>query len=223
MKKAFYALLAAALLFSLAGCGSSGAAKDAVKEEALLPPSSVRETGSEDQDTSSPALSETENPEATASAQSEATDSQAPSQAASSENQTAGAGSQAAAKPDEPPASEKPKPESPSAAEPGEPEPSAPEGSGPAPSVPAEPEAPAFEIGYWISYGKNYGTGIGLALDETATACWDNPIRAGAHSKYLPSDISSTLDWYKASGFQYFWIWAESQGDGTYLYYIGYA
>lgn len=219
MKKAFYALLATALLFSLAGCGSFEAAKDAAKEEAVSPPSSVQETGSNEQSESTPALSKPESQEASAPVENESTGSPAPSQAQAEPERIPPPAEIPPAR-EEPPASKKP--ETP-AIKPSEPEPSAPEESESEPSVPEEPVAPVFDIGYWISYGKSYGTGIGLTLDETATACWDNPIRVGAHSKYLQSDISSTLDWYRSSGFTNFWIWAESQGDGTYLYYIGYA
>ena len=39
---------------------------------------------------------------------------------------------------------------------------------------------------------------VGLLLDSEAVYCWDNPIRAGAHCKYLERDIHSRIDRYKA-------------------------
>ena len=54
--------------------------------------------------------------------------------------------------------------------------------------------------------------------------CWDNPIRAGAHCKYLERDIHSRLDRYKADEeITAVWIWAEEVSDGIYDIYIGYA
>lgn len=53
---------------------------------------------------------------------------------------------------------------------------------------------------------------------------WDNPIRAGAHCKYLERDIHSRLDRYKADEeITAVWIWAEEVSDGIYDIYIGYA
>ena len=93
----------------------------------------------------------------------------------------------------------------------------------PTPEPEPDPE-PEFDINYWISYAQNYATGLGLNLDSTATACWDNPISAGAHSQYLSRDIQSRLDRYSRDGsILDVWIWAESNGNGTYNLYIGYA
>ena len=69
----------------------------------------------------------------------------------------------------------------------------------------------------------SYGTSLGLALDSTATACWDNPTTANAQTLYAERDLCDRLDWYKASGFTAFWVWAEQTGNGSYLVYIGYA
>ena len=95
----------------------------------------------------------------------------------------------------------------------------------PEPTLEPEPDPePDFDINYWISYAQNYATGLGLNLDSTATACWDNPISAGAHSQYLSRDIQSRLDRYSRDGsILDVWIWAESNGNGTYNLYIGYA
>lgn len=110
--------------------------------------------------------------------------------------------------------------------------------STPQPDIPKETETPAppeteetpsetktdFDIDYWISFAKGYAQSVGLLLDSEAVYCWDNPIRAGAHCKYLKRDIHSRLDRYKADEeIKAVWIWAEEVSDGIYDIYIGYA
>ena len=81
-----------------------------------------------------------------------------------------------------------------------------------------------FDIDYWISFAKGYAQSVGILLDSEAVYCWDNPIRAGAHCKYLERDIHSRLDRYKADEeITAVWIWAEEISDGIYDIYIGYA
>ena len=94
----------------------------------------------------------------------------------------------------------------------------------PTPVPPVESTAPAFNINHWISYAQSYARGAGLNLDPTATACWDNPIAAGAHCAYLERDIQSRLNRYaKDESISDVWIWAEQRTDGSYDFYIGYA
>ena len=110
--------------------------------------------------------------------------------------------------------------------------------SKPQPDIPEESEKPIpteteettskveidFDIDYWISFAKGYAQSVGLLLDSEAIYCWDNPIRAGAHCKYLERDIHSRLDRYKADEeITAVWIWAEEISDGIYDIYIGYA
>ena len=110
--------------------------------------------------------------------------------------------------------------------------------SKPQPDIPEESEAPMpteteettskaeidFDIDYWISFAKDYAQSVGLQLDSEAVYCWDNPIRAGAHCKYLERDIHSRLNRYKADEeITAVWIWAEEVSDGIYDIYIGYA
>ena len=108
--------------------------------------------------------------------------------------------------------------------------------STPQPDIPQESETPAppeteetpsetdFDINYWISFAKDYAQSVGLLLDSEAVYCWDNPICAGAHCKYLERDIHSRLDRYKADEeITAVWIWAEEVSDGIYDIYIGYA
>ena len=108
--------------------------------------------------------------------------------------------------------------------------------STPQPDIPKESETPAppeteetpsetdFDINYWISFAKDYAQSVGLLLDSEAVYCWDNPICAGAHCKYLERDIHSRLDRYKADEeITAVWIWAEEVSDEIYDIYIGYA
>lgn len=96
----------------------------------------------------------------------------------------------------------------------------------PEPTPTPEPNpipVPAFDVSACVQNAMRYGNSIGLAPDSTATACWDNPATANAQSLYIERDLCDRLDWYKASGFTAFWVWAEQTGDGSYLVYIGYA
>lgn len=108
--------------------------------------------------------------------------------------------------------------------------------SKPQPDIPEESEKPIpteteettsevdFDIDYWISFAKDYTQSVGLQLNSEAVYCWDNPIRAGAHCKYLERDIHSRLNRYKADEeITAVWIWAEEVSDGIYDIYIGYA
>lgn len=94
------------------------------------------------------------------------------------------------------------------------------------PTKPTEPQPtePSFDIDKWIEFAKRYAESIGLVLDPEAVDCWDNPMIAGPKSKYLERDIKGTLDRYKTvEGFSAVWIWAESEGNGNYRLFIGYA
>ncbi|MDD4510444.1 MAG: hypothetical protein PHY23_06050 [Oscillospiraceae bacterium] len=93
----------------------------------------------------------------------------------------------------------------------------------PEPPAPTEPPAPSFDVSAYVGYAQSYGQSIGLSLDSTATACWDNPINANAGCKYLERDIRDTLDWYAADGHTAFWVWSESLGGGNFQIFIGYA
>jgi hypothetical protein len=94
--------------------------------------------------------------------------------------------------------------------------------SQPEPPTP-EPE-PEFDISYWISFAQSYAESNGLVLNSEAVECWDNPIGAGAHCKYLERDIKSRLNRYaKDEDVTDVWIWAVSTGSETYDIFIGYA
>lgn len=129
----------------------------------------------------------------------------------------------------EPRQTEPPKPEEPKPTQPIQPQ--TPATTEPAPAEPEppveqpseEPKEPEFDIEYWITFAKSYAVSIGLELSPDAVECWDNPIIAGAHSKYLERDITDCLNCYKnIEGFTGVWIWAEPDGKGAYKLYIGY-
>lgn len=97
----------------------------------------------------------------------------------------------------------------------------------PVPPMETPPPAsaePVFNIDDWLTYAQNYARSVGLNLDPTATACWDNPITAGAHCAYLERDLQSRLNRYANDDtILDVWIWAEPRTDGSYDLYIGYA
>lgn len=87
-----------------------------------------------------------------------------------------------------------------------------------------KPADPQFDINYWIEFARKYAENIGLAIDPEAVSCWDNPIIAGPNSKYLERDIKARMNRYKnVEGFTDIWVWAESDGNGNYRLFIGYA
>lgn len=98
-----------------------------------------------------------------------------------------------------------------------------------APEPPKTEEAPSetkpdFDIDYWISFAKDYAESVGLELDNEAVYCWDNPLGAGAHSKYLERDITDCLNRYaKDEDITAVWVWVEEVGNNTFELYIGYA
>lgn len=79
---------------------------------------------------------------------------------------------------------------------------------------------PAFDIDYWIQFAKDYAVSIGLKLDKGTMGTWDTPTTASPTSKYLERDIKSTIEWYKRSGYDSVWVWAEKHSDGKYNLYI---
>lgn len=93
--------------------------------------------------------------------------------------------------------------------------------SSPETEKPAQPE---FDINHWTSFAKQYADSIGLTLDSTATACWDNPISANSGNKNIEADITSRLNRYKnVEGFTAVWVWAKKVSGTEYEIYIGYA
>lgn len=85
-----------------------------------------------------------------------------------------------------------------------------------------EPEAPAFEIDYWVSYAKNYAKSIGLALDAGTSGTWDTPIHANSKTTDVLADyIRDDLNYYKdEEDCTAVWVWAEQIGNGQYELFI---
>lgn len=91
------------------------------------------------------------------------------------------------------------------------------------PQEPKETE-PTFDINNWIEFAKNYARSVGLVLNPDATSCWDNPIGAGAHCRYLERDIKDCLNCYsRDDDVTDVWIWAVPTGNNCYDLMIGYA
>ena len=89
--------------------------------------------------------------------------------------------------------------------------------------TPTQTDSPVFDVSAYVQFAKDYGTQAGLALDSSATDCWDDPLTANAGCRSLERDLKDRLDWYQQSGFKAFWVWAEQVAEGEYLIYIGYA
>ena len=238
MRKQIFAVLLVLMLL-LGGCADKTAIPTGKNE-----PVTKTEKADDAESTSSPSSSESKLPETPF--QTEASDSAASTETAASQQQKADSqpetptlttppqkvpvseGKTAVSEPD---ATEKPQ-ETPNPTEkpqeistPSEPPQQAPEPSekpSEAPT-PTEPPAPSFDVGSYVGYAQSYGQSIGLSLDSTTTACWDNPIPASAKSLYIERDLSDLLDWYQASGITAFWVWAEDLGGGSYNIYVGYA
>ncbi len=88
---------------------------------------------------------------------------------------------------------------------------------------PTEPKKETFDVSGYVEYAKSYAQSIGLSLDSTATACWDNPITANSRRSGIKDDIKSRLNRYKnVEGFTAVWVWAEKVTDTEYEIYIGY-
>lgn len=92
----------------------------------------------------------------------------------------------------------------------------------PATEKKTEPEAPAFEIDYWVSYAKNYAKSIGLALDAGTSGTWDTPIHANSKTTDVLADyIRDDLNYYKdEEDCTAVWVWAEQIGNGQYELFI---
>lgn len=88
---------------------------------------------------------------------------------------------------------------------------------------PTEPKKETFDVSGYVEYAKSYAQSIGLSLDSTAIACWDNPITANSRRSGIKDDIKSRLNRYKnVEGFTAVWVWAEKVTDTEYEIYIGY-
>lgn len=91
------------------------------------------------------------------------------------------------------------------------------------PDLPESP-APTFNIDYWVKYAEDYAQSIGLKIDSSASDCRDAPISANSGSKYLERDIKNRLDRYlRDKSVTQVLIWAEPDGENSYLLYIGYS
>lgn len=217
--KMLAALLAGLITLSLAGCGA-----DKTENTGSDPASTESGITATVTDNASEPTAESSLPAGTESATDSTTEKEKES------NAPADSGKTEAAKPADtespkqtqtPKVTETPKQtEPPKVTEPPETKPTEP------PTKPTEPQptGPSFDIDKWIEFAKRYAESIGLVLDPEAVDCWDDPMIAGPKSKYLERDIKGILDRYKTvEGFSAVWIWAESEGNGNYRLFIGYA
>ena len=237
--KAYALLLAGAILISFAGCGNTEQTTEKESSnpapQIIQPADVISDTESSDDITAGELSPPAAEPESSETAE------QIPPQTAEEKTQETPPKENTVTPPpaqneqlietQTPTQPEQPKPEEPKPV-PSQPvQPQAPAPTEPAPAEPKLPaeqpseaeKAPEFDIEYWITFAKNYAVSIGLELSPSATECWDNPMIAGAHSKYLERDIKYCLNCYKnIEGFTGMWIWAEPDGNGAYKLYIGY-
>lgn len=82
----------------------------------------------------------------------------------------------------------------------------------------------SFDVGYWVSYAKDYARSVGLEVNSSASDCWDNPISANSKCVNLKRDIQSRINRYsKDEDITQIWVWAEKTSADSYNIYIGYA
>lgn len=218
--KMLAALLAGLITLSLAGCGANKT--ESTNSESANAESGITATAT---DNASEPTAESSLPAGTESTTDSTTEKEKESSTAPADS-----GKTEAAKPADtespkqtqiPKVTETPKQtEPPKVTEPPETKPTEPS------TKPTEPQPtePSFDIDKWIKFAKRYAESIGLVLDPEAVDCWDNPMIAGPKFKYLERDIKGILDRYKTvEGFSAVWIWAESEGNGNYRLFIGYA
>lgn len=217
-------LLAGLLILSLAGCGADKANNNA-ESGAVSTESSITATDSTAEPTAESSLPAGTESSTESTTEKEKESSTAP--ADSSKPETAKPAD--AESPTAPPKQTTPpkQTEPPKVTEPPESKPT--ESPKPVDSSPTEtekpkPAVPQFDINYWIEFARKYAENIGLAINPEAVSCWDNPIIAGPNSKYLERDIKTRMNRYKnVEGFTDIWVWAESDGNGNYRLFIGYA
>lgn len=217
-------LLAGLLILSLAGCGADKANNNA-ESGAVSTESSITVTDSTAEPTAESSLPAGTESSTESTTEKEKESSTAP--ADSSKPETAKPAD--AESPTAPPKQTTPpkQTEPPKVTEPPESKPT--ESPKPVDSSPTEtekpkPAVPQFDINYWIEFARKYAENIGLAINPEAVSYWDNPIIAGPNSKYLERDIKTRMNRYKnVEGFTDIWVWAESDGNGNYRLFIGYA
>lgn len=219
--KMLAALLAGLITLSLAGCGADkteNTGSDPASAESGITATATDNASEPTAESSLPVESEIKQDESTA--EKEKAESNTPADSGKTEA-TKPADTESPKQTETPKVTETPKQtESPKVTEPPETKPTEP------PTQPTEPQPtePSFDIDKWIEFAKRYAESIGLVLDPEAVDCWDNPMIAGPKSKYLERDIKGILDRYKTvEGFSAVWIWAESEGNGNYRLFIGYA
>lgn len=220
IEKMLAALLAGLITLSLAGCAADKA-NDNTESGAVSTESSITAT---ETDKASEPTAESSLPAGTESTAESTAEKEKESSTAPADS-----GKPETAKPadTESPTAPPKQTEPPKVTEPPESKPTeSPKSVDPTPTETEKPK-PAdsqFDINYWIEFARKYAENIGLAINPEAVSCWDNPIIAGPNSKYLERDIKTRMNRYKnVEGFTDIWVWAESDGNGNYRLFIGYA
>ena len=91
----------------------------------------------------------------------------------------------------------------------------------PQPEPDPEPEEPAFDIGRYVQYARDYALSVGLELDPDTASSWDTPmIFTAADAPYIEQSIRERIAISLREGDTAIWCWAENLGDGRYAVYI---
>lgn len=223
-EKMLAVLLAGLITLSLAGCAADKA-NDNTESGAVSTESSITATGSTSEPTAESSLPAGTERSTESTTEKEKTESTAPADSGKPET----AKPADTEPPTAPPKQTRPptQTELPKVTEPPESKPT--ESPKSVDSTPTETEKPKpvdpqFDINYLIEFARKYAESIGLSINPEAVSCWDNPIIAGPNSKYLERDIKTRMNRYKnVEGFTDIWVWAESDGNGNYRLFIGYA
>ena len=91
----------------------------------------------------------------------------------------------------------------------------------PQPEPDPEPEEPAFDIGRYVQYARDYALSVGLELDPDTASSWDTPmIFTAGDAPYIEQSIRERIAISLREGDTAVWCWAEDLGGGRYAIYI---
>jgi hypothetical protein len=85
---------------------------------------------------------------------------------------------------------------------------------------------PEFDVQPYVDYAKAYGLSIGLKYEPAiGTGSWNAPtnLYAELSDETMKKNIRSRCDRLINEGFEYFYLNAEKQSDGSYKLYIYYS
>ena len=234
-QKIFAAILACLLVVSLSGCGNHAVPADSgtssqivssdIAADTTTSDDSTDEISSKEERSSAGQPAEESEPQKEEKTEGNSAAASKPAKPPKTESASPPASQNQPEKTQAPPTAQKPDDsanqdnETPPPKVPETPKPEKPEES-----EPAKPAKPKFNINDWITFTKSYAGEVGLALNDEAVECWDNPIAANENSTTLEQSIKSRLNLYARNGdITDVWVWAVEIAPNSYEIYIGYA